>query len=47
MPTYDHSEVEWVYGAVKFGTWGMHVFAPAKELMAYFEGKEDRREILV
>ena len=44
MPTYDHSEVEWVYGAVSLEP-GMHVFAPAKELMAYFEGKEDRREI--
>ena len=44
MPTYDHSEVEWVYGAVSLES-GMHVFAPAMELMAYFEGKEDRREI--
>ena len=44
MPTYDHSEVEWVYGAVSLES-GMHVFAPARELMTYFEGKEDRREI--
>ena len=33
-----------MYGAVSLES-GMHVFAPSEELMTYFEGKEDRREI--
>lgn len=44
MYTYEHSEVEWVYGNTKNLYDGI-LFSPANQLMTYFEGKIDGREI--
>lgn len=40
MASYNHSEVEWLYSSVNVST----TFAPSDSLLAYFKGKEDRRE---
>ena len=45
MYSYDHSEVEWVYGNAEDVYDGI-IFAPASALMAYFADKTDLRETL-
>lgn len=44
MYSYDHSEVEWVYGDSEDVYDGI-IFSPSSSLMECFAGKSDRREI--
>ena len=44
MYSYDHSEVEWVYGDSEDVYDGV-IFSPSSSLMECFAGKSDRREI--